>query len=184
MPPPPFTGGGLDRSGGCQCFLDGDGLGFEGPVPRVGRTVNFDGAGVVFGGTTTVFVGAACVGDRFSEALARASGFGVRLGCGVGVGFGVDFGVSVGVSIAIDEGDDGVPTSVGDGVAAVGCGVVCGVGDAELCDAVADGTSGSALAELSLPPKPDQVIANAVNATTTTAKATSASVERRGNLSS
>ena len=120
-------------------------------------------------------------------------GVGVAVACTTGFGFGVAVTVTVTVALGatINLGLGVVRNVIGDGVVdgrwtAVGervagaAGTSCGVGGTELCEAVADGTPGSALAVLSSPLKPCHVNANAVNATTTTEKATSASVDRRG----
>jgi hypothetical protein len=72
----------------------------------------------------------------------------------------------------------------------VGVGVVTSVSACGACGAGAGATvlgiastngaaAGSALAEFRNPPRPDQLSANAVNTTTTMAKATKISVERR-----
>ena len=137
------------------------------------------GVGVTFGGTTrTTFGGAVCFGFGFGEVVECATGFG--FGVAFGVGLGETFGLGATAVVKV-----GVVTNAGTRVGAavvgttVALGVDCAVGHTKVDDAGAD-AAGSAIAVLRSPLNPCQVNANAVNATTTTAKATSASVDRRG----
>lgn len=175
-PPPTLTTGGLDCTGEIDTMTDGGELGVGITVTTVG------GEGVAFGGTAGVtFGGVACVGFGLGVAVgvARTTGF--------GFGVAVTVTVTVGAGVAINAGPVVVRNATGAGVVegswtTVAAGVVgtYGVGDAEPGDAVAAGTTGSALAELLCPPGPGHVNANAVNTATTTAKAASPSVDRRG----
>jgi len=161
----------------------------------VGCDVVGAGVGVVRGGTTGATLGGAVwvgvgLGVVFGVGLAVA--FTLALGVGLAVTFGEGLSVAVAVGAAVDacacvatnaSTDAGGATADDDGVVgtSVGLWVADGVGDAGVADAGAP-PAGSALAELVDPLKPDQAIANTVNATTTTANATRPIVERLGHL--
>jgi hypothetical protein len=125
------------------------------------------------------------LGVTFAVALGVAFGvaFSVKLAFGLVVAFGFTVGCGVGVGVlgAVDP-----AVTTGDvGWVACRCGRTVGVGVGDALPGIASrygATAGSAFAEFQNPLRPDQLSANAVNATTTTAKATNASDERRGHL--
>ena len=97
------------------------------------------------------------MGFGVGVAVACTTGFGFGFGVAVTVTVTVGLGATINVGLAVVRnatGDgvvDGSWTTVGDRVVVttVALCVDCDVGDPELCEAVADGTTGSALAVLS-----------------------------------
>ena len=172
VPPPTLTTGGLDGSTGIDTGMTAGGLGLGVTVTAVG------GEGVFLGRATRATFGAARVGRGFGVVFARTA-----FGFGFAFGFGVSFGVGVTRTATVKLGLERTLTNFCNGVfgAADASSVARSVGDAELVDEVTDGTKmGSALAELLYPAGTGNANANAANATTMTAKAISASVDRRG----
>jgi hypothetical protein len=204
VPPPMLTGGG----GGTRGLSDGEGPGFGVGAPTVGPTVGGVGPCVAFGGATGATPGgAACDGDGFGRAVERATGSGCELTVALGLGVSLGLGGNVGVrtitvrgvitaGVVINAGavitvgaviKAGAVLDDGAGGTACACRLARGVGVGVALPGIASmngAASGSELAELPNPLRPDQLSANAVNATTTTANKARTSVERRGRLTS
>ena len=119
----------------------------------------------------------------------RLSTFGVGVGFGVGVCVGFGFGLTLcstfGFTAGFGFGLGEAVCAVAFGTLVVACVVGFGDGDGDGVPGIASKngpTAGSAVAEFRNAPRPFQLSANAVNATTMTAKAANASVERRDHL--